>query len=503
MRHLKEAYTIYFIVFCGILFFSLFLGSFLLVIEVHWLMVYVFISVIALLLFFISVTYSKLVHKVIKKYHFIIVAFFCLFLLHTFFIAVLSSRNPTNRWVIWNTISSLVIVSTCYFFTGRKWLITLTISIYSLLLFSNVLYSRNYNTLIPIDSYLILQNLSNLGNSIIASVRIKDIFLLIPFLLLMPSLFIRNQLLPIKQRWIIFSSSILISSFLGVFDIYYHWRSRNEEFKDAFYFDSIGSAYSIGFTGYFIWQIVQRSLQNTTLKPEEDKEIKSFLANLSHTSGLNSPFPENQNIILIIVESLESWTLINKIQGNEITPNINEVLKADKVLFFPYVVPQTKGGRSSDSQLMLNTGLLPINNGSTFFKYPNNIYYSLAKSLKENHQFKTCQTFIGDKASYWNQGLMNGSLGFDNLISSEDFDITEQINMGLSDESFLKQSIIKIKKLEQPFFVQMITLSSHMPYNIPANKTHIDFSVEYPEPFSNYVKAINYFDFFLVNFWIV
>jgi len=457
--------------------------------------VYVFISATASVLFLISLTYSRQVHEVINKYHFIIVAFFCMFLLHTVFIAILSSRNPESRWVIWNTIASLIFVSTGFLFTSRRWLITLAIIVYSLLLFSNVLYYRNYNTLIPIDSYLMFQNLNGLGNSIISSMRIKDIFLLMPFLLLIPSLFIRNPVHHKKQRWVIFLSTILISSFLGVCDIYYHWRSRNERFIDAFYFDSVESAYSVGFTGYLVWQIVQKSLQTNNLKPEQDQEIKLFLANHSHNTGLKNTFPGNKNIFLIIVESLESWTLGSNIEDKEITPHVNELLTADNALYFPYIVPQTKGGKSSDCQLMLNTGLLPINSGSTFFQYPNSSYYTLAKSLKENHQFKTCQTFIGDEASFWNQGLMNGSLGFDHLVSSEDFDMTEQINMGLSDESFFRQSFIKIKSLEQPFFVQMITLSSHMPFNIPISKTHINFSDQYPEAFSNYVKAINYFDF--------
>jgi lipoteichoic acid synthase len=90
---------------------------------------------------------------------------------------------------------------------------------------------------------------------------------------------------------------------------------------------------------------------------------------------------------------------------------------------------------------------------------------------------------------------MYPTLGFDRFFSNQDYVIDEIAGLGLSDESFFRQSIQKIKQLKQPFFSFLITLSGHHPYVIPENKKELQIPAgEYSEIFINYLQAQHYAD---------
>ena len=75
--------------------------------------------------------------------------------------------------------------------------------------------------------------------------------------------------------------------------------------------------------------------------------------------------------------------LEKNVEGKEITPNLNRMLKEENVLYAPYVQTQVKGSRSIDGQLLLHTGLLPINYGAYSARFPHHTYYSIDKAFKE------------------------------------------------------------------------------------------------------------------------
>ena len=90
---------------------------------------------------------------------------------------------------------------------------------------------------------------------------------------------------------------------------------------------------------------------------------------------------------MILAESLESWVLEQTVEGQELTPCLNRLLKDSTTIYAPYVVSQVKGGRSIDAQLMVNTGLLPIDNGVYSLKYPHSTYPSLARAMKQKRRW--------------------------------------------------------------------------------------------------------------------
>lgn len=60
-----------------------------------------------------------------------------------------------------------------------------------------------------------------------------------------------------------------------------------------------------------------------------------------------------KNLILILVESMQSWPINMTVKGTEVTPYINQLVKLSGSQYFSKVIPQVKDGRSSDAQLLI------------------------------------------------------------------------------------------------------------------------------------------------------
>src|SRR5690606_19497734 len=95
-----------------------------------------------------------------------------------------------------------------------------------------------------------------------------------------------------------------------------------------------------------------------------DAERTRVQAWLTGNSKFSAPAPahedlrgilERRDIYIVLVESLEEVVIGLKVEGQEVTPNINSIL--GESLVFPNVVQQTRDGNTADAQLMVLTGL--------------------------------------------------------------------------------------------------------------------------------------------------
>ncbi len=172
---------------------------------------------------------------------------------------------------------------------------------------------------------------------------------------------------------------------------------------------------------------------------------------------------EGKNIISIHCESMQQVNMTLSFNGQELTPNLNKL--ASESLYFSNFYSQVSVGTSSDSEFTLNTSLMPTNTGTAFVSYFNRDYVSIPKLLKE----KGYSTFSmhANNGSYWNRNVMHESLGYDRFYSKKDYEIDEVIGLGLSDKSFFKQSIEKIKEINKkgkPYYGTVLMLTNHTPF---------------------------------------
>lgn len=205
--------------------------------------------------------------------------------------------------------------------------------------------------------------------------------------------------------------------------------------------------------------------------------------------------------IIILAESFESWVLEREVEGKEITPRLNRLLKEPHVLYAPNMQTQVRGGRSIDAQLMLNTGLLPLTFGVYSARFPHNVYPSLEKAIRQKYPLGKASCFTVDKKVVWNQAVVAQSFGFDLLLDKPYWVLDEKTGPmhKLGDASFLRQCAGKmaseqIVPTDGHSLVQCVTYSGHHPFVLPDELRRIGFSDHLPKMLNDYLTVANYTD---------
>lgn len=173
---------------------------------------------------------------------------------------------------------------------------------------------------------------------------------------------------------------------------------------------------------------------------------------------------KDKNILMIHAESMQQFLIDLKINGVEITPNLNKLFHSG--LGFTNFYSQAGVGTSSDTEFSINTSLLPSTNGTVFISYWDREYVAIPNILKKQNYYTF--SMHGNKSDMWNREAMHKSLGYDRFYSMKDYDIDEVIGLGLSDKSFFRQSIEKlkeIKKTKEKYYGTLIMLTNHTPFS--------------------------------------
>lgn len=243
-----------------------------------------------------------------------------------------------------------------------------------LLLIANLMYFRTYYTAIPLNSYGLSGNLADFTGSVFDSLRWYDI--LFPLSTLAAAVIHwRTKTVHQKRPAPVLAYSVVLAVIICIFGtvtlIKGGFSNAYKEYRDKAYFCSSGpSLYTI--FGSLCYDLVG---QQQKLTPELEAKIEKWLSEKpKHEVALpDSSTNRRTNCIIILAESLESWVLEKEVERQEITPYLNKLLKDSTTIYAPHVLTQVKGGRSIDAQLMLCTGLLPINSGTYSSQYPNQI----------------------------------------------------------------------------------------------------------------------------------
>lgn len=199
-----------------------------------------------------------------------------------------------------------------------------------------------------------------------------------------------------------------------------------------------------------------------------------------------------KNLIVIQFESLQDFVVGLKVNGVEVTPNINKFIKESA--YFSETYSQTGSGNSSDAEFLANTGLFPALSGAAFTRFAANRFYALPKLLVQNGY--STLALHGDRPGFWNRSSMYPSLGFGRYVSRLDMEQDEIIGMGISDGSFLRQSLEILEAEPRPFYAFLVTLTSHHPFNYGSMLEQSGFDAgEFSGSFmGNYLSAMHYTD---------
>lgn len=229
-----------------------------------------------------------------------------------------------------------------------------------------------------------------------------------------------------------------------------------------------------------------------SVSTETKQEIKSYLqGNNSSSSGtVLKGAGVGKNLIMIQVEALQQFVINKKINGVEITPNLNKWI--NKSMYFDNYFYQVSSGNTSDAEFMSLNSLYPADSGAAYYRYTEDTLDTLPIELGSKGY--TTSALHGYTESFWNRNIMYKTEGFQTFYGGSSFNNDEEVGMGLSDKSFLTQSLAKVEAQKQPYYSFLITLSSHYPFNDTAG--YGDFNTgEYEGTLmGNYLKGIHYTD---------
>lgn len=242
------------------------------------------------------------------------------------------------------------------------------------------------------------------------------------------------------------------------------------------------------------WNTASDLFRKGRISESEVSDIGAWFAEKAQAKDGTGLFgaAAGKNLIVIQVESLQDFVVGLKLEGREITPNLNKFLKES--VYFSNTYNQTASGNSSDAEFLSNTGMYPAPTGVAFTRFAANKFDSLPRLLSDNGY--STLALHGDRPGFWNRNNMYSALGFAKFASRFDFEEDEIIGMGISDKSFFRQSLDILAVQPQPFYALLVTLTSHHPFNYPAmlRQAELDTGELAGQFMGDYLTAMRYAD---------
>lgn len=271
-----------------------------------------------------------------------------------------------------------------------------------------------------------------------------------------------------KTRLIAFASIILITImlFVGVLSIEQKKHGGLRELLDVPY-DNSTMVTKVGVHMYSALDTYRYFATPRGITAAEKAYVQSWNKNrpAAQQPGAYFGSAKGKNVILVQLESFESMAIGRSIEGQEITPHLNKLIKES--MYYSNYHDQVGTGRTADAEFETQNSLLPTMDRVAFFEYATHEYNALPEILGD--QGYNTSVFHGDVSTFWNRNVAYPYLGWDKLYGIESFTVNRPVGWGLSDEDLVKQSIPYLAKLKQPFYANVITVTSHTPFSLDAD----------------------------------
>ena len=382
----------------------------------------------------------------------------------------------------------LLKVSACLFFTGfaylfknRKWTVVF-LFLFSLWICSNQVYIRSNGLCFDGYSSTLMGNLKGFGGGIMGLFEWFDLwYLAIPVIYAVTVLLLGIKSESSPLRALITFALCLAAHFPGMAMVN---RAVPEEYRcfNPFsakmhniypyindYCREISVAHLFIYDMSDVARILKKDERNldASFRPDETEDM----ALLYHPELKGERKPFSDTVIILLIESLESWAV-----HREIMPNLEAFTHKDNVLYSAGLKPQILAGTSSDGQFIINTGILPIDHGAVCFTYPEQTYPSIASNSDGD-----AVMIIPHSDEVWNQKQMSPAEGYGTTVQ-----------VGEDDDEIFGGVLEHVRKGFK--IVHSLTLSSHVPFTAGAARSSLQTPQDMPLLMANYVKCMNYTD---------
>lgn len=445
---------------------------------------------------------------------------------HTILISSLW-HNPLSfyKFYMAKLLMPLFVASFLFISKHRWWTIVVTVLI-DLWATANLIYFKTYDAFLSINDLFLINNMDGAWSSITVYFD-KYIICSVLLTIVWCIVYICSRKIKTNRQWVVFVSSILIIIILTFVNNYFtyngkFWMSSDPEeaakyveeadewiefvnshgghvqnsvivyapfynsmfdpdsdlnmFFKLYVRDQSISSYFIAANVYFFANISSK-VQYISLS---DDDLQSIAPYVYKADSAQCPY---NNLIVLLVESLEDWPLHHPIEDQEIAPYLTKLKEQNHVFYCDKISSQTLGGNSGDGQMIINSGLLPIQNGVACETYGNNVYPNFA-------HFYTNSVLVNPWPKIWNQDTMSLRYGYTQKLEPHQGEEWE-------DAELMDVAMDYLRTTQEPACVFVITVSTHVPFNRVRNeKIHTTA----PSILNRYMKCLNYTDSCIAGF---
>ncbi|MFC4811280.1 LTA synthase family protein [Paenibacillus sp. GCM10023250] len=298
---------------------------------------------------------------------------------------------------------------------------------------------------------------------------------------------------PRPTRRMALYAMIAASIALCVFNIWPNRASMNENKQ----------AEDMGILNYEVYTLLSDSTEKQDVVPMKD----ITQAKIDGLKGFEEPASpkyfgaaKGKNLIILQMESFQDFLIGLKINGQEVTPNLNKLVQ--ETFHYDRFYTMAGQGTTSDAEYVVNTSLYVPHHEAATDKYVEKALPSLPKLMHANG-YDTA-TFHTNEVHFWNRSELYKSIGWDRYYDQKFYGDEDHIAFGASDEILYAKTIPELQRMDQadkPFYAQVISMSAHLPYKIPESK----YKMTLPENMEgtlvgDYIHAQNYADYALGAF---
>ncbi|MCR6112426.1 LTA synthase family protein [Bacillus sp. A301a_S52] len=337
----------------------------------------------------------------------------------------------------------------------------------TIILYANAVYYREFSDIITLPMLVMGGNMGDLSTSIVELVQWYDVLFFIDLAIIailmvkQPSSLAVNRVSLKKTRSKYAVLAIVVATIVGAGQI-----DLGEQRSHSFNRDT--AIESMGIYNFYVYDaylhLTTRS--QTVFADRDDWEIiDEHLAD--YDVKPNSAYhgvAEGMNVVVLSMESVEAFVINETVNGEEITPFLNELIEDS--FYFENFYDQTGQGKTSDAEFMINNSLYPLGRGAVFHTHSDNELTPLPRALQHNGYYTV--SFHANDKTFYNRDIMYGNLGYDHYFDIASYEVTGEnsVGWGLKDVAFMEQSMAYMEELPEPFFATMLTLTNHFPYEL-------------------------------------
>lgn len=431
-----------------------------------------------------------------------------LFWLKTYYIYLtkfnLGAVGPMQQFLLLiNPIpSGMLLLGIGLFFKGRKsyWIILIIDFLLTLWLFSNILYYREFSNFLSFSIIKTSGSTSdNLGKSI-AGITLASDFLafldIAVIIALLATKVIKMDVRPLKLK-VSLLIEFLALSLMGL-NLLMAQKDRSGLLTRTF--DNNYIVKYLGINEYAIYdgyKTAQTSAQTAKANVSDLKSVRNYLnANKVKPNPEYTGVAKGKNVLVIHLESFQQFLIGYKWKGKEVTPNLNKIYHQKDTISFDNFFNQVGQGKTSDAEMMLENSLYGLQSGSAMSTYGTSNTFESAPAILHQQAGYTTAVMHGGAGSFWNRNNAYKSFGYQYFMPLSFYENKPSyyIGYGLKDKIFFDQSIKYIERLPQPFYLKMITVTNHYPYDIDKKNQSIAKTNTGDETVDGYVQTAHYLD---------